>query len=426
MLETPDYYAPVYGRANVRRCGNRAKCDGRGKSFAIAVLSKYGHRIYSTFSHFFAHSESATTNLQLNLMSKPYHRLLLVLLSLLLAACNSVAYYGQAISGQLQLLIHRKPISQIIEEPATSNRLRQRLQSAAKMRSFASRKLALPDNSSYKSYVDLKRPFVIWNVFAAPEFSLTPKQWCYPIAGCVSYRGYFSEVRARAYADKLHQKKFDTEVAGISAYSTLGWFSDPLLNTMLRQSNTHLAGTLFHELAHQQLYAKDDTRFNESFAVTVELEGVRRWLQDQGNENQFRNYLLSLKRKRQFIALVQGVRSELEVLYAQDRSEMEKRATKAAIFQQLKTDYRQLKTDWNNYRGYDAWFNRKLTNASLVPISSYYDYVPAFQVLLQRNQNNLVAFYRAAREIAEQTPANRKETLLRLLTDQAPDVPERG
>ncbi len=359
-------------------------------------------------------------------MSNRYHLLLLALLSLLLAACNSVAYYGQAISGQMQLLILRQPISKLIEEPATSSTLRQRLQSVANMRAFASRELALPDNPSYTSYVDLKRPYVIWNVFAAPEFSLAPKQWCYPIAGCVSYRGYFSEVRARTYAAKLHRKGFDTEVAGISAYSTLGWFSDPLLNTMLSRSETQLAGTLFHELAHQQLYAKNDTRFNESFAVTVELEGIRRWLQDQGKVNQFRDYLQSLKRKRQFIALVQGAHAKLEKLYVQDRSETEKRTAKAAIFQQLKTDYRQLKKGWNNYRGYDAWFNRKLTNASLVPISSYYDYVPAFQALLRRSRNNLAAFYRAARRIAEQTPADRKATLMQLSTDQDPDAPERG
>ena len=344
---------------------------------------------------------------------------LLVPVTLLLGACNTVAYYGQAVNGHLQLLTQRQPISQLVKSPATSTALRQRLQSVVKMRAFASRELKLPDNASYKSYVDLQRTYVVWNIFAAPEFSLEPKQWCYPIVGCVSYRGYFSETRARTFAKKLQQQGYDTEVAGISAYSTLGWFSDPLLSSMMRRSNIDLAGTLFHELAHQQLYVKNDTRFNESFAMTVELEGVRRWLQQQDTEDQYKNYLLSLTRKRQFITLVQGTHKKLQILYALDSDQAEKRIAKTAIFLQLKKDYRLLKKGWNNYRGYDAWFDRKLTNASLVPISSYYDYVPAFQALLQRNQNNLVAFYRAARRLAEQTPANRKAALIRLTATQA-------
>ncbi len=359
-------------------------------------------------------------------MPRRSHLLLLVLLSLLLSACSSITYYSQAINGQIQILTQRQPISQLIEDPATNEKLKQRLQMVVKMRTFASAELGLPDNASYKSYVDLKRSHVVWNVFAAPEFSLTPKQWCYPVAGCVSYRGYFSEKKALDYAAKLQLRNFDTEVAGISAYSTLGWFSDPLLNTMLSRSDIQLAGTLFHELAHQQLYAKNDTQFNESFAVVVELEGVRRWLHDQKNDNQYRNYLRSIERKRKFIRLVQGARAKLKMLYAQDSTEMEKRTAKEAIFQQLKIDYRQLRKSWNNYRGYDAWFDRKLTNASLVPISSYYDYVPAFQSLLQRNQNNLEAFYLAARKLAEKTPADRKAALNQLLVDQIPEIPDRG
>lgn len=351
---------------------------------------------------------------------------LLIFAALWLGGCNTISYYGQAINGQYQILAQRQPISQLIEDPATNEKLKQRLQMVVRMRTFASTELGLPDNDSYKSYVDLERSHVVWNVFAAPEFSLIPKQWCYPVAGCVSYRGYFSKKNALAYATKLQLEDFDTEVSGITAYSTLGWFNDPLLNTMLSRSDIQLAGTLFHELAHQQLYAKDDTQFNESFAVVVELEGVRRWLLDQKNSAQYRNYLQLIKRKREFINLVQDARAKLKILYSSDSTAVEKQTAKQAIFQQLKTDYRQLRKSWNNYRGYDTWFDRKLTNASLVPISSYYDYVPAFQVLLQHNQNNLEAFYLAARKLAEKTPADRKEALNQLAADQTPETPDRG
>lgn len=359
-------------------------------------------------------------------MPRRSHLLLLVLLSLLLSACSTITYYSQAINGQMQILSQRQPISQLIEDPATNEELKQRLKMVVKMRAFASDELGLPDNDSYKSYANLERSHVVWNVFAAPEFSLNPKQWCYPVAGCVSYRGYFAEKNALAYAAKLQLKDFDTEVAGISAYSTLGWFNDPLLNTMLNRSDIQLAGTLFHELAHQQLYAKNDTRFNESFAMVVELEGVRRWLRDQKNDIQYRSYLQSIERKREFIKLVQSAREKLTILYALDSTNLEKRTAKEDIFQQLKIDYRNLRKSWNNYRGYDAWFDRKLTNASLVPISSYYDYVPALQVLLRRNQNNLEAFYLAARELAEKTPADRKAALNQLAADQIPEIPDRG
>lgn len=347
---------------------------------------------------------------------------LLVPTTLLVSGCNSVAFYGQAINGQMQLLTARQSISRLIDDPTTDPTLRQRLQTVAKMRAFASRDLALPDNASYKSYVKLNRPYVLWNIFAAPEFSLTAKQWCFPVAGCVSYRGYFSEKRANAYATKLRKAGFDTEVAGISAYSTLGWFSDPLLSSMMSRSDMALAGTLFHELAHQQLYVKNDTRFNESFAVAVELEGVRLWLKKQGEEKQYKDYLLRIKRKREFIALVQDTHKQLAKLYAQDISDAAKRDAKNSIFLQLKVDYKKLKRSWNNYRGYDTWFDRKLTNASLVPISSYNDYVPAFQALLKNNSNNLEAFYRDAHRIGKLAPIDRKAALVHLMGPNKPNT----
>jgi len=333
----------------------------------------------------------------------------------LVAGCSTVGYYSQAIDGQLTILARRQPIAEVIADPATTPELKQKLQHVVAMRRFAVDSLDLPDNASYTSYVDLERSYVVWNVFAAPEFSLTPLQWCYPVAGCVSYRGYFSEDDANRFADKLASDGNEVYVAGISAYSTLGWFHDPLLNTMLTRSEASLAGTLFHELAHQRLYARGDTAFNESFATTVELEGVRQWLQKNGREGQYTGYQTTLERKLQFIALVQDAREKLKTLFATDMPDQQKRKGKEEIYVELKQDYRQLREQWGGYTGYDAWFARDLNNAHLVPIGSYYDYVPAFQALLNRHHGNLKAFYESAEKLAELNPGARHEALEQLM-----------
>lgn len=330
-----------------------------------------------------------------------------------LGGCTT--YYGQAIDGQLSILMHRQPIANVIADPATSPELQQKLEQVLRMRRFAVDELHLPDNASYTSYVDLERPYVLWNVFAAPEFSLTPLQWCFPVAGCVSYRGYFNEQDANRFADKLAQDGNEVYVAGISAYSTLGWFHDPLLSTMLARSDARLAGTLFHELAHQRLYAKGDTTFNESFATTVELEGVRRWLDQNHQFDQYQEYQKTLQRKLQFIELVQGARQKLKVLYASDIPDQQKRDSKKRIFAELKQDYRRLRAKWGGYRGYDAWFARDLNNAHLVPIGSYYDYVAAFQTLLNQHHGDLMAFYISAEKLADLNPEARREALTRLM-----------
>src|SRR4051812_10885006 len=195
-------------------------------------------------------------------------------------------YLIQAATGQMQIVSKRQPIAEVIRDPATSEKLKARLEYVAAARDFASRELGLPDNESYRSYADLGRPYVVWNVFAAPEFSVEPRQWCFPIAGCVVYRGYFSEAAAQRYARKLRRRGDDVAVGGVAAYSTLGHFKDPVLSTMLGWSDAQLAATLFHELAHQVVYVPGDSQFNESFATVVEEAGLERWLAARQGEQE--------------------------------------------------------------------------------------------------------------------------------------------
>ena len=208
----------------------------------------------------------------------------------LLSACTAIDYYGQSISGHLGLMAKRTEVTKLIADEQTDENLKKELQTVLDIRAFASTELALPDNHSYRSYVDVGESYVLWNVVATGEFSLTPKNWCYPFAGCVAYRGYYAETDASAFADSLKDQGLDVFVGGVRAYSTLGWFDDPVLNTMLDRPFTYLAGVIFHELAHQQVYIKDDTTFNESFAVAVEREGVRRWFHRHDDSEGFKRY----------------------------------------------------------------------------------------------------------------------------------------
>lgn len=327
--------------------------------------------------------------------------LLIALLGAGTAACTKIGYYSQAIGGQLSILSKRQPIEALIADPETDPQLRSRLQLVLAARTFASDELALPDNKSYRTYVDLKRSYAVWNVFAAPELSLEPLQWCFVFVGCLNYRGYFSPDGAAKFATKLSEKGHDVYVAGIAAYSTLGWFHDPVLNTMLRSSDAEVAGLIFHELAHQRLYVRDDTEFNESFAMTVEREGVKRWLTHSGSEAEFRRYETIKRRRQQFIELIMQFRQRLEETYASDTPLDAKRAAKAALFDELRQRYRKLSAQWDGYRGYDAWFAQDLNNAHLVPIGLYNQYVPAFQALLAEQGSDLHAFYEAAEELGK-------------------------
>jgi predicted aminopeptidase len=331
---------------------------------------------------------------------------ILLLLSLAVAACASPAYYFQAVSGEARILAKRRPIQEVLNDPATPAPTRKQLELVLRVREFASRELQLPDNRSYRSYVDLHRPYAAWNVFAAPELSLKPRTWCFIVAGCVPYRGYFARAAAERYAAALKQKGYDVYVGGVLAFSTLGWFNDPLLNTFLDRPEADLAGLLFHELAHQKIYVGGDTGFNESFATAVELEGVKRWYERHGTPQQAEAYRQKRRRRDEFAGLVIRHRARLAEIYASNLSAAGKRAAKAREFAELRQDYAALKAAWGGDATYDGWFAGDLNNAKLVAVGLYTQYVPAFQRLLARHDGDLAAFYRAADRLAHlpQTP----------------------
>ncbi|SDX96475.1 Predicted aminopeptidase [Collimonas sp. OK242] len=322
-----------------------------------------------------------------------------VLLAVLVAGCAQLAYYGQAANGEFTLLDRARPIDDWLTDPGIDPGLKEKLRRTRQMRSFAVSELGLPDNRSYTEYADLKRPFALWNVVAAPALSLEPKQWCFPIAGCVSYRGYFNQDAARKFAASLRQQGYDVQVSGVPAYSTLGWFSDPLLSTFIRYPDGELARLMFHELAHQTVYAKDDTQFNESFATAVEQAGVERWLQAVGNQKTRDAYVQFEGRKEEFVALLLQYRQRLASNYASDLSDTQKLQRKAAIFLALQADYQVLKTKWGGYTGYDRWFAEPLSNAHLALVATYYELVPSFKALLAQQQT-FQKFYAAVARLA--------------------------
>jgi len=336
----------------------------------------------------------------------------------LLASCSTLNYYSQAAQGQLELLSDARPIDDWIADPGTSSKLRLRLETARQIRRYAVIEMSLPDNDSYKKYASLKRPYVLWNVVATPELSLRPLQWCFPVAGCVNYRGYYDKDAAMAYAKELKADGNDVEVGGVPAYSTLGWFSDPLISTFINYPDAELARMIFHELAHQIVYAQGDSQFNESFASTVEEVGVERWMERFGNQAMRDSYARYKSRKHDFLALLLKYRKALEQNYALiDRSDDEKRAVKARLFQELKDEYQVLKGNWGGYAGYDRFFEQPLSNAHLASIATYEDFVPAFRAMLKRD-GNFPAFYKSVKRLAELDRPDRH----RILKALAPPV----
>jgi predicted aminopeptidase len=289
--------------------------------------------------------------------------------------------------------------------------LASRLVRVREIREFASRELGLPDNGSYTRYTDLGRQFVLWNVFAAPSLSLKPNQWCFPIAGCVNYRGYFSEEQAKAEAAKLHANGDDVHVAGVPAYSTLGYFDDPVLSSFVRWPETEVARLIFHELAHQLLYVKDDSQFNESFATTVEEVGVKRWLAAHPNPTLEAQSARNDKLREDFRRIVRNAREHLTAIYASNASDDEKRQEKLEAFAAMKAEYERAKAGEPGLAGYDRWFAQNPNNASLAAIAIYTDRVPAFRVLLAESGNDLSRFYERVRVLASLPKAERDATL---------------
>jgi len=321
------------------------------------------------------------------------------LLLIMLSGCANLGYYFDAMRGQMNVSQSAQPIQALLDNPQIQPALKRKLATVLEIRAFASRELHLPDNPSYRSYADLQRPYVIWNIFATPEFSIEPRAWCFPFAGCVDYRGYFSGRDAAHFADVLRKQGYDVYVGGVSAYSTLGWFNDPVLNTFINYPDTEVARLIFHELAHQVAYVPDDSTFNESFAVTVELDGMRRWLAQAGTAEQRTAFAAAEHRKSGFIALIQKARSDLEKIYSSSHSAAQKRTAKADIFRTLRRDYQQVKTTWGGFSRYDKWFEQELNNAHLASIAVYTQLVPAFQKLLAENNGELPHFYEAVRKL---------------------------
>ncbi len=334
-----------------------------------------------------------------------------VALAVGLTGCESLRYYGQAVAGQIKILNNRQPIDQLLSKPDISETLKAQLELALEVREFAKKKLHLPVGNHYLTYTDLKRPHAVWNVYATPEFSLTPKTWYYPIIGRAAYRGYFSENNARRYADILQKKGYDIYVTGAAAYSTLGWFDDSVFSTIIHRSETGLAALIFHELAHQLLYVKDDTAFNESFATAVEQEGLCRWLISIGNSRAYRDYLHRRQRYRQFTQLITKYQLMLKSLYSQNLTAEEKRTAKSLIFKKLRAEYIEMKNDWQENAGYDNWFNQPLNNATIISVSTYHDFVPAFIRLLAHCGGDLEQFYRKSKDLAKLPKAERHRQL---------------
>ena len=320
-------------------------------------------------------------------------------------------YVAQAARGQLQILNAREPITRVLADPQTDPDLRKRLEEVQTAREFAWRELGLPNNKSYTSYADLKREFVTWTVVATPEFSVQPREWCFPIVGCVAYRGYFSEKAAEQFAAKLRGQGFDALVGGVPAYSTLGKFDDPVLNTMMTYGDDELASIIFHELSHQVVYIADDTAFNEAFAVAVEQEGLARWLKFRGREGDLGKYLKRRERQAEGMGLVARFRRELGQLYQAPIPEGEMRARKYAVFARLVSELRAMAGRYGTESTLAAELDGRPNNARLASLATYFDCVPGFQRVLAEEQHDLPRFYAAVRRLAK-LPREERHALL--------------
>lgn len=349
--------------------------------------------------------------------------------------CRTINYYGQAIKGQYQILANQHVIDELIFDPNTPPQLRDQLRLVMELRAFAESELDLPVDGHYRKYVDVKRRHVVYNIQAAPEFSLQPKQWWYPFLGKLDYRGYFSEADAKEYASILRDEGYDVYIGYVGAYSTLGFFKDPVLNTFVFDQEHDLAETLFHELSHQQVFASGDTDFNEAFATTVGEEGARRWIAARNDPELAARYREQLARTRQWVGIVMEARRELLALYGDTldekgnvkateaksgvpREQLERE--KAQVFRRLRERYAELKQSWDGEGQFDAWFKRDPNNAQLNSIAAYYELVPGFERLLALNGNNLKKFYAEVERLSHMSQEQRHEWIRNLARSANP------
>jgi len=326
-----------------------------------------------------------------------------------------VGYGWQALRGHLHVLAEARPLQEWLDDPATPPVLRDRLRLVQDIRSFASNELGLPDNRSYRSYTDLKRPYAVWNVFAAPELSLQLDTWCFPVVGCISYRGYYDQAQARQFADRLAAGGREIHVGGVPAYSTLGFTPDPVLNTFINLPDGELARLVFHELAHQVVYVDDDSTFNESFATAVEVAGVERWLETRDLATRER-YATYTSRRQDFLTLLRAARSSLDSLYRSEQPEGQKREGKHALQCQLQKAYQALRNGrWGGYSGYDGFFAKPPNNAQLAAVGTYDELVPGFLTVLREidpaGTKPLGLFFDRVRVLAKESLATRRAKL---------------
>ena len=321
--------------------------------------------------------------------------------SLALISCETVGYYTQAARGHLAIVTSGQSMDQLLANKDLDSNLRAKLELVNQLREFANSELLLPVGNNYDSYVDVGREHVVWNVFAAPEFSVSAVNWCYPIAGCVAYRGYFSKAGALDFAQQAALDGLDVYTGGVDAYSTLGWFDDALLSTVIARSDYQLAGLIFHELAHQVVYRAGDTTFNESFASTVEREGLRRWLALHGDPELLLRADLDRERQNEFVSLVADSQEKFSELYDSELSTEKKRLEKITLQEELRKEYASLKISWEGYAGYDGWFSKPLNNAQLSTVSAYNDLVPFFNDELNAVAGDLESFYRRVEALSK-------------------------
>ena len=340
------------------------------------------------------------------------------MLAVLLGSCANLTFYAQAVNGHMDLMRRAQPIHTLIADPATNSVLKKRLSNVINIREFASRELKLPDNRSYTHYADLERPFAVWNVIATPELSIQLKEWCFIQAGCVNYRGFFSQARAENYAKKMIDAGHDVYVGGVPAYSTLGWFNDPVLNTFIGHSEWELARLIFHELAHQVVYVPGDTVFNESFATLVEQEGVRRWLAHNDVADEYAEYRARYEQRAVFVTLIRHHRTRLDMLFKADIDDVQKRAGKALIFEDLRAQFNLLKTSRSGLARFDPWFSQPINNAQLASISLYTQLLPSFQALLVQQEGNMGRFFDAVKKIGKLTKDERAHMMQRLADEE--------
>lgn len=339
------------------------------------------------------------------------------------ATTTGPGYYWQSVTGHLQLMKAARPVQHWLEDPATPDTLKTRLATAQRIREFAAAELALPDNASYRRYADLQRRAAVYNVTAAPALSLTLNTWCFPVVGCVGYRGYYSEADARAFADSL-PKDLDVAVYPVPAYSTLGWMNwlggDPLLNTFIGYPEGELARLIFHELAHQVVYVKDDTMFNESYATAVERLGGERWLREQASATARTEYEAFDARRRQFRALTLSVRQRLAAAYTDPARDTAARlARKSEVMQAFRQDYEALKQQWGGFSGYDAWVARA-NNATFATQAAYDELVPGFEALFEREGRSFERFHEAVRALGDLPRQERHAQLKAMGQTRAP------